>query len=274
MPRIHRSLAASAAMIAALSLGTPQAFALDMPGTSNAPLEVFTGAGEVQENHRYRRYRRGPSTGEVIAGIAVIGAIAAIASSSSRDRDRRERVERYPARENVRYRDYREEQRTDSRGIDRAVDMCIEQVERGSDRVDSVDNATRGADGWRVSGAMSDGEAWNCWIDNDGRVRSIDFGSSYSASADRSSSRSSVRFESAAAAGEGRPQLSDADYARARAGQNAQADDQLREREEELRGGEAAYPGGPVDGEEYPGGEWVDDGRYNSAEASAVNARS
>lgn len=302
MPQINRPFAASAAMLAALSLGTPQAFALDIPVHSNAPLEIETGAGEVQEHHRYRRYRhrRGPSAGQIIAGVAVIGAIAAIAgAASSNKRDRRERVETYPRRDNVRYRDNREEQRYDTRGIDRAVDMCIEQVERGDTRVDSVDNASRGADGWRVSGALTDGDGWNCWIDNDGRVRSIDLGSRYSASSDSPTSDratssnaiagNSVRFESAAAAGEGQPQMSDADYARARArafngqsaapvSQTAVASDQgvdadLRAREEELRAGEAAYPGGPVEGEEYPGGEWVDDGRYNSAEASTGDER-
>ncbi len=307
MPQINRPFAASAAMLAALSLGTPQAFALDIPVHSNAPLEIETVAGEVQQHHRYRgyRHRRGPSAGQIIAGVAVIGAIAAIAGAASKNNrdNRRERVETYPRRDNVRYRDNREEQRydrsSDSRGIDRAVDMCIEQVERGNTRVDSVDDASRGADGWRVSGALTDGDGWNCWIDNDGRVRSVDLGSRYSVSSDSATSDratssnaiagNSVRFESAAAAGEGQPQMSDTDYARARArvlnGQSAApvtqtvvASDQgvdadLRAREEELRAGEAAYPGGPVEGEEYPGGEWVDDGRYNSAEASARDDR-
>ncbi len=288
MARLDRSFAAGAAMLAALSLGTPQAFALDLPVPGNAAAETLGVVEEAQDYHRHRRYDRrgGIDAGDVIAGVVIIGAIAAIANASNSNRDRRqERVEDYPRRDNVRYRDNREDQRFDSRGIDRAVDMCVEQVERGNTRIDSVDNAARVADGWRVSGALSGGESWNCWIDNDGRVRSVDFGTGYSASLDSSSrpmtARNSVRFDSAAAAGEGQEQWSDAAYANARAGPGAgsplgqsrapeaEVDADLRVREEALRAGEPAYPGGPVDGQEYPGGEWVDDGRYTSANTGA-----
>jgi len=292
MPCINRPIAAGAAMLAALSLGAPQAFALDLPARADAPFKATSATGEPLDYHRYRRYHHndryhrhhGIDAGDVIGGILVIGAIAAIANAAKNDR--RERVEPYPRRqprrEEVRYRDDRDERRSDSRGIDRAIDMCVEQVERGDTRIDSVDNAARAADGWRVSGALDNGESWNCWIDNDGRVRSVDFGSRYSASVEPSTSRNSVRFESAAAAGVGQSQWSDADYARARAGtssspsvdRTAQSDADLRAREEELQAGEASYPGGPVDGEDYPGGEWVDDGRYTSASLTGDAARS
>ena len=310
MPHINRPFAASAAFAAALSLGTPQAFALDVPTSSSSSAPLFhtvSDAGAPLNYDRYGRYGRydrydrdrhrrghrrgGIDAGDVVAGVLVIGAIAAIAGAASNNRDRRrEQVETVPRRDNVRYRDdRRSDSRSDSRGIDSAVDMCVEQVERGNTRVDSVDNASRAADGWRVSGALRDGEGWSCWIDNDGRVRSVDFGAEFSgASAGASEnvpSRNSVRFESAAAAGAGQPQMSDAAYARARAGQSGATfradvpsgdiDSDLRAREEELRSGQQpAYPGGPIEGELYPGGEWVDDGQLTSARVSPVAGRS
>lgn len=300
MPHINRPFAAGAAIIAAFSLGTPQAIALDIPMTTTPVNYAASDISETLNYDRYGRYNRydrhrhgnrhrhrrgGIGAGSVVAGVLVIGAIAAIAGAANSNRDsRRERVDTYPRRDDVRYRDNRGSDRrsgrsSDSRGIDSAVDICIEQVERGDTRIDSVDNATRAADGWRVSGALSTGEGWNCWIDNDGRVRSVDLGGEFSAASqgdvDGRFSGNTVRFESAAAAGDGKPQMSDAAYARARAGQPAVAlDADLRGREEELRAAEADYPGGPVEGELYPGGEWVDDGRYTSADSVAAGGRS
>jgi hypothetical protein len=94
--------------------------------------------------------------------------------------------------------------------------MCVDQVERGDTHVASVDNASRTADGWRVAGQLSRGGGFNCWIDNDGRVRQVDFGR------DRDSAYNAPQGN----------QWTDQDYARARA---AQAD--------------AAGPGGTIDGD-------------------------
>ena len=62
------------------------------------------------------------------------------------------------------------------RGIDNAVDICVSEAERGSDRVGSVDSATRSAEGWRVSGELENGAAWSCAIGNDGRISDMNLG--------------------------------------------------------------------------------------------------
>ena len=215
-------------------LATPVA-ALDLP--TNGRAQIATGVADQAGWGDRRRHRGGGiGTGDVLAGVLVIGAIAAIAGSSnsnSRDNDRR-REARYPEPQ------YRPDPRANyqsSRGIDSAVSMCVDQVERGSDRVQSVDNAERNTDGWRVSGSLDGGAGWNCWIDNDGRIREVNLsggnaGYSYSGSNDGQ--------YSTAAAADG--QLSDDVYARARAAQRGTVAPESS--------GQPAYPGGPLPGEE------------------------
>jgi len=225
---------------AAFAMTASPAAALDMPAPPS-PLKVETGGDLEAANwgHRRRRHRGGIDAGDVIAGVLVIGAIAAIAgSANSRNRERERRVETYPRRDNVRY-----EQRGTTRsasGIDNAVDMCIDQVERGDDRVESVDNASRTGDGWRVSGALDGGEGWNCWIDNDGRIREVDFGTRYSASGEGASYTSASADQ----------QLSDEAYANARAATNRVTP--AEEIDADLvQGAQPAYPGGPLEGENF-----------------------
>ena len=263
-------LSAAVTSLAALAMAATPASALELP-SSRGPVphaaaamqmeaqgwgyDRYDGYGRYDRYDRYDRHRRhrdrGIGTGDVIAGVLVIGAIAAIASSASkRSRDRYD--ERYPRRAPAPA-DYRRDSRSSDSGIDRAVDMCVDQAERGSARVDSVDDATRRPDGWRVSGRMSDGQDWNCWIDNDGRLRSLDFGAGY---ADYGNG---AGYQSAAASG----QLSDEAYSRARAatryaganggyeasGQGTYADSSAIDGD--LTSGPApAYPGGPLPGEE------------------------
>lgn len=284
MPRIHRHTAAALAGLAAFSMTATPASAAEMRAASPAvELPSVAAATEAEQDgwgRYHRRYRRGPSAGDVIAGVAVIGAIAAIASAASKNK--RERYEeryprRYPTREDARYRDRDYDRRYDSGGIERAVDMCVDQVERGRNEVENVDNAARGADGWRVSGRLESGAGFNCWIDNDGRIREIDTDGRYSGTAlnDAAPTRNSGYFESAEAAGEGQQQWSDEAYARARAQQRGETyraapaarDDRYREVETRSDEQHPAYPGGPVEGDEYPGGEWTGDGRYDTAEA-------
>ena len=66
-------------------------------------------------------------------------------------------------------------------GMNGAVDSCVGQVERGNDRVASVDNATRTADGWHVSGQLAQGAGFDCSVDNDGRIRNVNVGNDHSA---------------------------------------------------------------------------------------------
>jgi hypothetical protein len=60
--------------------------------------------------------------------------------------------------------------------MERAADMCVEQVDRGRDRVADIEEARRTPDGWRVAGTLRSGDGWSCWIDNDGRIRNVDIG--------------------------------------------------------------------------------------------------
>lgn len=177
---------AALSMIAAASMATTPAMAADIsapaaPQHPAAPAKAYDGEAENAEGYRYRRYRRNRlDAGDVLTGIAIIGGIAAIASAASnasrnkryRDRDRDYRYEQPRPQ-------YRENRRIGSqgRGMSGAVDMCVDQVERGEDRVGAVDNASRTADGWRVSGTLESGGGFNCWIDDAGRIRNVDFGS-------------------------------------------------------------------------------------------------
>lgn len=210
------------------------------------------------------RGRGGISTGDVLAGVLVIGGIAAIASAAS-NANRRERVvERVPPPPRPDYRDDRRDYRSSS-GIDRAVDMCIDQVERGNTRIDSVDNATRTGDGWRVSGALERGGGWNCWIDNDGRIREIDLGARYGAMGGgvyRADDAGSYSAGADGFTGTADTQLSDEVYLSARENLRANPEqipqEPLADRPAEPLvdadlapdAPQPAYPGGPLPGEE------------------------
>lgn len=243
---LHRSkLAATAALAAAFSLTATPASAAQLPRAAAVmPVKVYDSAAEDAANHRWGgyRYNRGPRTGDVIAGIVVLGTIAAIASSASKNRQRAEPYpDRYPDRnpypEDRNYRTPRG-QNYDSGGIGRAVDMCLDEVERMRGRVERVNEASRRGDGWRVSGQLESGDGFACQIDNDGRVSDVRIGGQPSP------------YEGAAAAPQG-TQWNDEAYAQARRenGQNAER--------------QPSYPGGLYEGEAAT----QDDGRYSLAEA-------
>ena len=266
---------------------TPAA-AIDMPAAA-APASSTARAGvlpvDAGEANQWRRYppyhhhHRGPDAGEVIAGVLVVGALAAILSST-RNRDRERYEER---RERDRYDQRRDDRRGrgyGSRGIESAVDMCVDQAEYRDNRVEHVDRADRDAGGWHVSGTLSDGQRWTCFIDNSGEVRSIDY---------RSSAYSSAAPLAAAPAS---GQMSDAAYTRARASTRTAADEPYSYDEATVAQalGEddprPAYPGGPLPGEDgydadlqvdgdREDSEWEGGGRYPTAQApdSAQPAR-
>lgn len=187
MPRTPRTtfhrFAAATASAAALSMTATPAISADLPQSSqralsggvSAPL-AYHGAAENVEHRRWRRDRGGVDVGDVLAGVLILGTIAAVASAASQDRD----DTHYPADYPDQRPRYPGEQ---SRGLDTAVDMCVDEIERGQDYVDSVDNVSRTAEGWYVSGSIENGATFDCRIDNDGRIRLIDFGR-YNASYD------------------------------------------------------------------------------------------
>jgi hypothetical protein len=181
-------LAGASALVAAASMVAMPAAAAEFPVVRHGPAVPAIGAwsGDSVNADQYRRWRRHDrvDAGDVIVGVAILGGIAAIASAASRnnrDRDYRYR-ERYPYPSGdyrdrpYRYRPYRGDSRAiDSSGINRAIDMCVREVERDR-RIESVDSVDRLSDGWRVEGAVSGGDGFTCRIGNDGRVDDVDYG--------------------------------------------------------------------------------------------------
>ncbi|MDE1468009.1 hypothetical protein [Aurantiacibacter sp. D1-12] len=239
--------ASAAAMAAALSLGATPAAAVELPGIGSGPAIAHNGeAAEQNHHHRWRRHHRHRNrvdAGDVVAGVLVLGTIAAIAGVFDGDNDRRERRRDdrdYRERDNRNYEDRRD--RYDSNGVERAADMCVEQIERGQDRVSDVTQAARRSDGWHVAGTLEGGSGWTCWIDNEGRIRSVDFGAvGYPGEYDASTPSS------------GGDQWSDQDYARARATTVTPGQGSYSYRSAEApqaEGPQPDYPGGPLPGEE------------------------
>ncbi len=275
MTRISR-LSALSSMTAALAMTiTPiAASAAELPSaptsqarTAPMPMPGVFETEEKAEHHRrwrgYRGYRhrhRGIDAGDVFAGVLILGGIAAVASAANknkRDRDYRERDYRYRDRDrNYRDRDYdyrprRGDSRYDGgRGIDNAVSMCVEQIERDV-RVDRVDSVDRTGEGWRVTGSLYNGEGFTCRIGSDGRIEDIDYGASLS----------SANFSEAFRDGDTAPaagQWSDDRYAAARRTTDTSVPARTVEPEEL-----PSYPGGPLPGDSSAG----EDDRYRTADA-------
>lgn len=226
-------LAGASALLAAVSMAvTPAAAAEHSSGAAHVSAPVFavwdSGSVNADQYRRYHRRDRGIDAGDVLAGVLIIGGIAAVASAASnasRNRDYRNRD--YPYRGGdyrdrpYQYRPYRGDSRyADSRGIDRAVDMCVQAVERNV-RVQSVDSVDRLGEGWRVAGSIYNGDGFTCRIGNGGQVEDVDYG---------------ARAWDGADAGPGQDRQWGSDvYEQARRSQDAQP----------------AYPGGPAGDSDY-----------------------
>jgi len=215
MIAVYRISALSAAALAVAGLVAAPVAAAQLPAAAVSQAAGYDShAGDAQGwgNRGWRRHSGAHiRTGDAIAGIAIIGALAAIAGAAN-NADRNRNGDDYRDRP-VRYREnYRQNERRDDSwnrgGITGAVDLCVNQVERGDERVDSVDQANRDGNGWRVSGTLGSGEGFACRIDNDGRIRSIDMGDGYVAAADQGDWTPVA---------EGQGQLSDEAYRSARA---------------------------------------------------------
>jgi hypothetical protein len=240
----------SAATVALVGVVASPVAAAQLPVATVSPAVGIDSHGQYDShagdayNSRwgYPRYRRHSGdhlrTGDAIAGIAILGAVVAIASAASNENrtTSREVYRDRPERDNWRNSERRESSWGQG-GINSAVNMCVNQVERGDDRVGSVDNASRDANGWRVDGSLDNGQAFSCRLDNEGRIRAIDIGDGYAAA-------------DVPATGAG--QWSDDAYLSARAATRQQGavvstpavDADLQ------TGPQPAYPGGPLPGEE------------------------
>lgn len=221
--------ASTAAFAAIFSMAAMPVAAADIPmptgqsGYADTNAAQWDGDGEIAERHRYRRYRRNRvDAGDVLAGVLIIGGIAAIASAASKNNERRERV-----REDYRYRDYDRDRgarySNGGEGIDRAVDMCLAEIERDV-RVDTVDNVSRDGEGWMVTGRVYNGDGFFCRIGNDGRISEVTFsgrGAAYEAQDRQADDR----------------QWDDSRYRDARRNADEQGENL------------PSYPGGPIDGD-------------------------
>jgi hypothetical protein len=265
-----RAAAIAAALTTTTILAAPAAAAPLAPGITSAnastyfaPSRYDPAAESAQWGcRRYcgwggrRGYRRNRvDAGDVLVGAAIIGGVLAIASSTRRrERDRNVVViDRDPQ-----FRDRRDDRRADVRrtgsaGLDNAVDMCVQRIERDV-RIDAIDNVERTPSGWQVSGNIFNGARFECRIGNDGRIDAIDYDGTFGAGDWR---------EPQAAADVPAPGQWDAEaYANARAGIGGTVRPDIAVQETEVRGGVSAapvraaalpaYPGGPVPGEVIP----------------------
>lgn len=190
--KLTNRFASVAALAAAGTMAATPLAAAELPRIVPPVAVAAPGIFDVDAVNadQYRYYRRNRvDAGDVIGAVVVLGTIAAVASAvgkSGRTRGDEYRYpqqrypypdQRYPGADG-RY-DYRTsapEGRYDGgRGIDGAVDMCAREVERNA-RIETVDSATRSGDGWRVSGRLSTGAAFDCAIGSDGRIRNVDYG--------------------------------------------------------------------------------------------------
>lgn len=174
---------AAAVLAAALSLSATPLAAAELPLPKSAT--GYDASQDIAQNYRWGRYRhrdRGIDAGDVLAGVLILGGIAAIANAASNnDHDRDYRYDDPPYRdrgEPYRYRSY-DSRSSEAGAIGNAVDMCVSEIERGSERVESVDNASRTGEGWRISGRLVEGAGFSCWIDNAGRLRDLNLGDGY-----------------------------------------------------------------------------------------------
>lgn len=167
---------AAPALAAALSLvATPVSGAALPTAGSDAALAAApawqSGDEAASYHRRYRNYRHNRvDAGDILTGVLIIGGIAAVAGAvkdaeleNYRDRDWRYPTDGEPFRDD------------DASGLDRAVSICVDEIERNS-RVESVDAANRSAGGWRVTGSLYNGEGFTCSIGADGRIEAIDYG--------------------------------------------------------------------------------------------------
>jgi len=185
-------LAAASALAAALSLATTPAAALDLPRPAGVASAKAYDADAGNVHHRRDRHHRGNGVdaGDILAGVLILGGIAAVASAASQSNDRRDDYppqrdypppppprDRYP--QNAPYPPPAERGAQQSRGLDHAMDICVSEVERGGERVSSVESAARTGEGWNVGGVLQGGAHFSCWIDNEGRVGDIDIDAPY-----------------------------------------------------------------------------------------------
>lgn len=218
MALIRNRLAVASALAATITMTASPALAADLPLPRHA--HAAAPADEIAQNRHWRHRDDGIDGGDILAGVLILGGIAAIASAVSNadraDRQSRSYPEDYrngprPYPEDSRYRAPAADRGYQAGGMDRAVDMCVNEVERQA-RVAAVDGANRTGEGWFVSGETANGAPWSCRIGNDGRIGDVDVGDNSGSYQDGYTGNGSSAYSGPAGA-----QYDDETYARARA---------------------------------------------------------
>lgn len=139
------------------------------------------GHGGGHHGRHHHHGGGGIDGGDLLAGVLIIGGIAAIASAASQSSRAEPRDEPYPypGAPGPEDRGYGSESRGDDRGdlragsFDMAVDACADELERGEQRIGSVDNVRRMGERYSVEGVLSDGRGYACSVDESGQIRSV-----------------------------------------------------------------------------------------------------
>ena len=151
------------------------AAALSLPATPAFAQSWGWGGGGDWGHHR----RSHVDAGDVLAGILIIGGIAAIASAaSSKKRDRRDdNRPDYPGDRTSGYGNDNDQQWNQqgqqNGGVDSAVNRCLGEVSRGSNRGSSVESINRDGEGWQVQGRTGAGAEFSCSVDGNGQIRNV-----------------------------------------------------------------------------------------------------
>ncbi len=166
---MNNRFAAAAALAACFSMSAAPALAHDGWGGGYGGGYGGGGWGHHHDS--------GIDAGDVIGGLLVIGAIAAIATAASKSNKAKQNGSYgYPDQSNPRY-DNRSSQGSGggdygrSNSIDAAVDTCVGEVERGADKVDSVDGVDRDGQGWKIAARTRAGAPFSCTVDGNGQLR-------------------------------------------------------------------------------------------------------
>lgn len=172
MIKISRT-AAALACAATLSLVATPALARDRDGWGNG-----WGGGRHHHND-------GIDGGDILTGLLILGGIAIIADAATKDSNSRQRQrpgdypdQSYPepAYQQPAYAGYGEDNRPQwqgNNGINSAIGRCMDEIDRGKPRVDSVDAVSRTGDGWRVEGRVDGGSSFSCTVSEAGQIEQV-----------------------------------------------------------------------------------------------------
>jgi hypothetical protein len=156
---------------------------------SAAALSMVASPALAHGRHHHR-HDDGIDGGDILAGVLIVGGIAAIASAvtkGKRERAERESAEReaaydYDPQEAPGYADERpaypggplpsdaDDGALQPGGFDGAVEVCVDELERGERRVADVAQVNRTEHGYRVDGRMADSRAFACTVSEEGRI--------------------------------------------------------------------------------------------------------